>query len=548
MFLNKFFFLSAFCLLVSCKNDTSEISPALDKNLELAETLNAQQKYREAYYYYDQSFTYNEAEQYTKRMVYCLLRMAEIEKIECDYVGSEATATKAIALFDASIPTAYQVNAYIGLGLNFTHLNNFDDGLAYYDKALSLTDDELTRCIIQNNIAYLYSKEHHYHKAISILNKIENNPVLVAAPLEYARVLHNKGYFLFQLKRKEALSYMNKALAIRTSNYDDSQLVSSYMHLAKFYEKEQPKIAFDWASKAYSSAQNAVIPDDQLEALNLLFKTSADLDKKNEFHDRYIQLNDSLQKARQLSKNQFAKIKYDAQKIRVEKAEYQFKMYVYILLLALSIVIFTLLYRLTLQRNKRKLFETQYETETKISKQLHDELANDVHNIIAFSETQNLEQSANKEVLLHHLDTIYTRARNISKENNEIRTDALYEEQLRTMISTYASNDIHVILQHFDGVSLKWNRATKIVVFRTLQELMVNMKKHSKCSVVSLRFKNDDNCVEIDYSDNGIGAQKSTIIKNGLENVEKRIFSIQGTITFDTEPGKGFKVKMIIPN
>ena len=83
---------------------------------------------------------------------------------------------------------------------------------------------------------------------------------------------------------------------------------------------------------------------------------------------------------------------------------------------------------------------------------------------------------ANKEVLLHHLDTIYTRARNISKENNEVRTDALYEEQLRTMISTYASNDIHVILQHFDGVSLKWNRETKIVVFRTLQELMVNMK------------------------------------------------------------------------
>ena len=48
----------------------------------------------------------------------------------------------------------------------------------------------------------------------------------------------------------------------------------------------------------------------------------------------------------------------------------------------------------------------------------------------------------------------------------------------------------------------------------------------------------------ISYTDNGVGGaiKKST----GLQNVENRIESINGTITFETEPNKGFKTKIII--
>jgi hypothetical protein len=51
------------------------------------------------------------------------------------------------------------------------------------------------------------------------------------------------------------------------------------------------------------------------------------------------------------------------------------------------------------------------------SKKLHDELANDVYQTMAFVEMQDLSYSYNKETLLDNLDTIYSRTRNISKEN-----------------------------------------------------------------------------------------------------------------------------------
>ena len=541
----KIGFLAFLFLITSCKNQ--EENPALDANLEQAENLFATKQYRKAYYYYNQSFLFNKEQNNTKRAVFNLLRMAHIENLECDYIGSEATTTQAIKLFDKTIPIPYQTNAYISLGLNYMHLANYEDAKSMFEKAIQITEDSLTVYISKNNIGYLYIKQKEYQKAVRLLSEIENEKILQESPLDYARILDNKGIALFHLNDKLALSYLEKAKTIRKANNDDSQIVSSYMHLAEYYKNQEPATAKEWTQKAYHSATKAFIPDDRLEALNLLFTTTTNNNLKNQYHDTYIHINDSLQQARQQAKNQFAKIKYDSEKAETEKTAYQYKMYGFIVLLILSVAVFILLYRLTIQKNKRKILETQYTTETKIAKRLHDELANDVHNTIAFAETQNLENEQNKETLLENLDTIYQRARNISNENKQINTGEAFVEQLKHMIHSYSSDTRNVILNTAALQDIQLKDEVKITLYRVLQELMVNMKKHSECSLVAIAFKNNGQFLEISYSDNGKGSQNQLHTKNGLQNVENRIFSINGNITFDTEPDKGFKVKIIIP-
>ena len=541
----KIGFLAFLFLITSCKNQ--EENPALDANLEQAENLFATKQYRKAYYYYNQSFLFNKEQNNTKRAVFNLLRMAHIENLECDYIGSEATTTQAIKLFDKTIPIPYQTNAYISLGLNYMHLANYEDAESMFEKAIQITEDSLTVYISKNNIGYLYIKQKEYQKAVRLLSEIENEKILQESPLDYARILDNKGIALFHLNDKLALSYLEKAKTIREANNDDSQIVSSYMHLAEYYKNQEPATAKEWTQKAYHSATKAFIPDDRLEALNLLFTTTTNNNLKNQYHDTYIHINDSLQQARQQAKNQFAKIKYDSEKAETEKTAYQYKMYGFIVLLILSVAVFILLYRLTIQKNKRKILETQYTTETKIAKRLHDELANDVHNTIAFVETQNLENEQNKESLLESLDTIYQRARNISNENKQISTGEAFVEQLKHMIHSYSSDTRNVILNTAALQDIQLKDEVKITLYRVLQELMVNMKKHSECSLVAIAFKNNGQFLEISYSDNGKGSQNQLHTKNGLQNVENRIFSINGNITFDTEPDKGFKVKITIP-
>ena len=226
MYFQKLLILFLFYNLFSCINQ--EETPPLDANLEQAEQLFTNKEYRKAYYYYNQSFLFNKEQNNTKRAVFNLLRMAHIENLECDYIGSEATTTQAIKLFDKTIPIPYQTNAYISLGLNYMHLANYEEAESMFEKAIQITEDSLTVYISKNNIGYLYIKQKEYQKAVRLLSEIENEKILQESPLDYARVLDNKGIALFHLNDKLALYNLEKAKTIREATKDDSQIVSSY--------------------------------------------------------------------------------------------------------------------------------------------------------------------------------------------------------------------------------------------------------------------------------------------------------------------------------
>ena len=116
------------------------------------------------------------------------------------------------------------------------------------------------------------------------------------------------------------------------------------------------------------------------------------------------------------------------------------------------------------------------------------------------------------------------------------------------MLSTYNSDSTNVIITNIEKVN--WDAIEdlkKIAIQRVLQELMVNMKKHSQAQLVVLKFENTQKTLLINYKDNGKGCEKSKITKNGLQNMENRILAIKGTITFETEPNKGFKVNITMP-
>jgi signal transduction histidine kinase len=199
-------------------------------------------------------------------------------------------------------------------------------------------------------------------------------------------------------------------------------------------------------------------------------------------------------------------------------------------------------------KSKKEKQAAIYESETRIAKKLHDELANDVYQAIAFAETQDLHNPVQKETLLDNLDKIYTRTRNISRENSPIVTGDSYEMALKEMLSGFSSSRVQVIVK--DVNSIPWDKIAeekKIALYRILQELMVNMKKHSQGSFAVLQFERNGKECLIHYSDNGIGMPHPIPSKNGLHNVENRIQAIGGSIIFDTSSSKGLKIKLTFP-
>ena len=573
MILKKIYFpifvlLALFLILQSCdkkpiiKPDKKSNLIEIDRLIDLGDKYLENTKYDSAYYYHNMAKSLCDVKKDNTRIIYALARMSEIQQNQGDYSGSETTAIEALPFLNSTMDTSYESSIYNLLGVVYLELYDYDNALYYYNKASNLKIDEIRKLKIIHNIAVVYMAKHDYRHAIQILLPLTLRKEVQNDPAPYSKALDNLGFSYFKVGDPKGIEYLNQALRIKISIKDDWGMGASYLHLTKYYKKSNPRLANDYARTAYEKATKVNNVDDRLESLASLIQSSSGNQSKT-YSEKYIRINDSIIKVRQKARNQFSKIKYDSKKekdenlilktqkaitaLELEQQKNRNLLLYFLILIGILSTIF--LYYFLKAINKKEKIQTSYDTETRIAKKLHDELANDVYHTMAFAETQDLASSQNKEILLNNLDTIYSRTRNISKENSTIDTGLHFVAGLKEMISGFNTDTVNVLINGLDAVN--WNALennTKILVYRVMQELLVNMKKHSQCSLVVITFKKNENKLQIDYSDNGIGAAfDKTNSKNGLRNVENRILAIKGTITFDTKPGKGFKTSFTIP-
>jgi two-component sensor histidine kinase len=558
--------LTLFLVLQSCekkaqknyqkKQDLTEIN----KLLEIGQKHYKNQEFDSSYYYYNKAKYAAEIKKDTSRIIQSLSWMAEIQRNQGDYTGSETTSIEAFPFIENSNKYLYgETNIYIGLGNNYFLTHDNDNAIYYFKKAInSKTDDDIKSGII-NNISIAYIEKGDYQKAIQTLSPLILKREFINNLATFACINDNLGDAYAKSGQPKCLYYLNQALKIREQINDNWGIIASYYHLSEYYQVRNLNLSIKYALLAYQKATKAKSVDSRLECLELLIQSSSGNQSKK-YSMIYLKINDSINKIREKAKNQFAKIKYDskkekdenlklkAQKVIQEGQQHNRNLFLYFgfgIIILISILISNFL----IAKNKREKIKASYTTEIRIAKKLHDELANDVYHTMAFAETQDLSTSQNKEILLSNLDTIYSRTRNISKENNIIEAGPLFLSGLKEMISGFNNNEVNILTNGIDTINWKaLEDNKKITVYRVLQELLVNMKKHSQCSLVVISFKKNEGKLQIDYSDNGVGATFEKLTsKNGLQNVENRIQSIKGTISFDTKSNKGFKVSFMFP-
>ncbi|MFE3849474.1 ATP-binding protein [Flavobacterium sp. LB3P45] len=553
-------------VIQSCEKNTQKNSQKKPDVTEINSLLAIGHKHYEneefdsSYYYYNKAKSLAEIKKDTSRIIHSIGWLAEIHRNSSDYSSSEATAVEALPFLENNekYPNG-RWNIYNILGNNYLSTFDNDNALYYFNKALNLKTDSIERYGIRNNIALVYLAQNKFHDAIEILSTLTSKKEIIEDKEAFARVLDNLGYCYYKTGSLKALDYLNQSKKIRIQEKNDRGLIGSYYHLSEYHKKQNMNLAINYAYLAYQKATKVNHVDDRLECLEFLIQNSPG-NRSKEFSTLYLKINDSINKVRLKAKNQFAKIRYDStkeknenQKLKAQTILQQEQQHNKNLLLYFVVgVIITMSIRVgnfLVAKNKREKIKSAYNTEIRIAKKLHDELANDVFHTMAFAETQDLSTNANKDILLSHLDTIYSRTRNISKENSSIEAGPLFTSNLKEMMSAFNSSAINVLINGIDTIDwLSVDNNTKITMYRVLQELLVNMKKHSQCSLAVLIFKKNENKLQIDYSDNGVGATIEELnLKNGLQNIENRIQSIKGTITFETKSGKGFKVHITFP-
>ncbi|ALJ06507.1 hypothetical protein APS56_15790 [Pseudalgibacter alginicilyticus] len=488
----------------------------------------------------------------TKSVIVYLRKIAIIQFELGDYFGSEVTVVEALELLDKFQLSKEKMSDKIGLlnqlGRIYMELLDYDAAIKYYDEALKITKSKNHRNIIQNNKALVYIQQQNYKLAEKEFLEVFRNSDSLENKEQIARAQNNLGHVQSKLNRSDALANLTEALRIRMSIKDNAGIYSSYRYLSEYYhDRNNDSIANDYAHKGYHIAKLINSPSFIKDALSNLMNLG-NYSNKNVLE--YIRVSDSLQNVKQLQENKYTKIKYDyteneklakVNELEKEKQRRLKLLYLsvagFVTLLAVFVIVILKI------KYKRDKLRQVYITETRISKRVHDEVANDVYQVMTKLQGNIID---NKEVLLDDLEDIYNRTRDISRDNSTLEVNEHFDILLNDLLVKYKSTQVNIVTRNLS--KMDWNTVDalkKITIYRVIQELMVNMKKHSKASLVGLNFNYSDNKIIVSYSDNGVGCNIKSG-SGGLKNAENRIESINGTIIFESGLYKGFKAKITV--
>lgn len=475
-----------------------------------------------------------------------LVNMAIIQCDKSDYFGSLETSIEALSFLKKkdSITKIVLASNYNCMAISSSDLKNYQDATKYYQKALELTDNQENQSVYYNNLGDNYLRQKNIKKAIENFSKsLENSDSIT-----YARTINNLA-LAKSIKNPNfnPLPDFYQALKIREKINDPLSLNSSYATLSDYYISKNNDSAIFYAKKMHETASRIESPDDQLNALKKLIKLEPENSIK--YFEAYQRINDSLQNIRNKAKNQFALIRYETEKAKTEniqKENHIFRQKVAIAFLVTGLLVGLFWY---LRRKKRLEQEKEIEvknTQIKYSKKIHDVVANGLYQTMV--EVENQEE-LDKEKLLDKLEKMYEESRDIAHEDLNEQLEKEFSVKLFEMISSYSSPQQKVlVIGNEQNIWQNVSQNTQSEIFYALRELMINMKKHSQATLVSVKFEKFENILKIKYTDNGLGMGNVGNKKlSGIKNTENRIENIGGDINFEKNLQKGLQVNMSIP-
>ncbi|WP_226294142.1 tetratricopeptide repeat-containing sensor histidine kinase [Aquimarina algicola] len=490
-----------------------------------------------------------------------LLYMANIQTALGDYSGSKTTAIDGVKYMTNTLDLRCLSGLYHIISVANREQKNYKEALKYNTLAIALGKDSTAIntigvkniLIFKNTKAIILAKQQNYKEAVSILRKLSSDSIVQQDQREYARIIGNLGYveWLANEDNQNTEALLLKALRVRKKIKDVEGLIASNIYLTKYYLDIDKEKALTYAEAAYQNAQKIKSLTSILEALGFIFEvkenTNAEAKVFNQVHQELQELNQSNREIYAVTRYENDKLTNENLILKAETARKERQQVLYIFgAVLLFIAGGFVIYRFRQQYKREKIREV-YNAETRISKKIHDELANDVYHVM--TRIQHDVQDVDEDVL-DKLEDIYSRTRDISRENSGFTTGNAYQQELENMLNSYGSAQTRIMSKDIDQVN--WAAIApekKVVVHRILQELMINMKKHSHANIVVITFAKNKKNIKITYADNGVGIAKNRKIHNsGLRNAENRIKSIKGTFIFDSDKDKGFKAKIQFPN
>jgi signal transduction histidine kinase/TPR repeat protein len=462
----------------------------------------------------------------------------------------------------------------------------------YYEQAKILGEKEdkrLNLAVIYNNVAVSYmtsnkdSTEVYLTKAINIYRDTGNTHGQIRAQNNLATTILN---FNSKEDFPKALSLLEESLKLSKESNDIEGEYFSNFYLGNYYEKADINYrkGLDYYNRAYELIKKGFNNETTLELYKRLSKVYYELGDFNQayrFQSIQHKLQDSIFSIEKNKEFIETLTKFDVERknnqIQLLNKEKEIQraskrlIFIVSLLLIIPLVLLAvfykkrLVYQETISRQDKLLFEKEKESiraknlikgqkqeRSRIAKELHDGVGGKLAAInikIDQLNTTNIQNEELKECIGQLQDTakeirLISHALNDS-ELNEIN----FVDLLKQLIKDYQlffSGDIHLNVfpvEKFDKIE----DFRKHFLYRVLQEILSNAIKYAEARNINIDCTFDESFRFI-IEDDGKGFDPERVkLGMGLNNIKKRVQSMNGEIYIDSAVGRGSSFIIEIP-
>jgi signal transduction histidine kinase len=129
----------------------------------------------------------------------------------------------------------------------------------------------------------------------------------------------------------------------------------------------------------------------------------------------------------------------------------------------------------------------------------------------------------------------------------EILTKFGLDEALKEYSNTVNATNLLAVKYQSLGMGARLDKATEIIIYRIVQELLNNILKHASASEAFVQLIRENDRLNIVVEDNGKGFDTALFESSkgaGWANIRSRIEYLKGQVDIHSEPGKGTLVNI----
>jgi signal transduction histidine kinase len=195
----------------------------------------------------------------------------------------------------------------------------------------------------------------------------------------------------------------------------------------------------------------------------------------------------------------------------------------------------------------------------RLAREIHDTLAQGFTSVIMHAQAArgSLERRpAHPDDAESHLDTIEEVAReNLAEARALVAAftptaldGTTLADAVRRLADRFGQQTGTTTVVDIEEMSGALSRAQEVVVLRTVQEALTNVRRHARAGRVTVRLTADDAGIRVEIGDDGVGfAPQEVSAGFGLSGMRSRSAEVGGELEIASAPGDGTRLRLRMP-